>query len=1321
MPALSYLLTYAGTPFVSDKAAILPTFSGGLATEFHRNSVDLLDEVNRLIPFSYLQDFAAPHSYPNRMTDALGMPSPAGLFPTPAIRVGDWYYPNTASRWSVFRGLATSAMIKVMMTETAGGGQYKPFVMKSCPISPDNPNGLDANYTITTNMRMLPPRPLGEHGGNLQGLYLVTLVDERFDWQHKPATLHPTGRTTWTELFQQLATLLNITLTFNPAIDSAAGGPEPDSQLWSNAESVSLLLDALAYNVGCCVVRNYDGSYVVMDPLASRTIANTNRGDAVRVVRLAGGDLFTSGVKVPVGNLTPARNSVIPANIAVTFPKYIQGDDPVPHFLNPRGEIQRPSAWEEDSYGDVHTVTVPITSGTCYSGSQFSGVSGVGTQYIHNTAKALYASEATATGNPLNQSGLVNLAMFLAKDRYDSQAAIALDEVYPGTYAWTPEGVHDLLWTYSDRIRLAGTRVMRGEWNSVVSEMQHRTPAISGYTSIPKGVGGPSIAQSWRGGQSGSQVSTNLSGGLSSGGMIASLTNVDNLPVNQRWKGRIENEIILFEGTSNSFDVGIVQRGIDGTLQVAYAGKSAVTPITPQDIYGVNFVRFGAGQHVYPSDWTSGGIYGVNVVPQLQTVNVFSASGILIKGQTLYSGKIEYVDPFLSGPQQYTSGGFCWVYERNGEAVHSGKRYDGQFVGWTASGPCSPLYAINGVASGGGGGSFSLTSGCIQSGHIGNAAVNSGNVSSGQLSFEHMTSGALFAFLESCCCDVIVTQSGEIVFANGMPVSVEDPDCATPATVTSGSVISGTIASGTIISGLLASGLIRSFHPNIVQLGPSGQPTPAFVVSGVVNLQFLAAYGFRVSGFDLSGTAQVSMVEAYDHDRGTVSDNAQRWIQTKTFAGDIDSFVYSQAAVFEKDIGFNLSGVTSTIFWSGQTNVSGAGSAGVYWGLNLPAGVGGIQTTLRMYAATAPFTSLLSGIPGLSGASFYGMELGTTSPAFDFTPPQFRIADSINTFASGWNVTNSGGHAGMQFRAGWMTKLIPLESGTLLGTHSSGGMSETVHVGSGLLMLRPSDLSGRPVLGIGSGQITSLFLGSGAITSGTIASGSIGGFHLASGAVKSGHIGNAAVVSGSIASGQIGTVHIFSGGLGSGAIGSGQISWAHLASGAIRSGHIGNGAVVSGSIASGQIGTSHLASGTIPNVAALTQWTAYNFPYTSGINSGVTLDSFILTPLGSGVLLDAYYFQVAEGFNANGSGGLAISINGALDVVNLSGVVTSIGGGINLLSSGQKTGATVTPLYLEFVESPIVKVSISEAGATGLEMQSGLLQVWLRTSTLPLP
>lgn len=715
--AMEYLLTFADIPFIADVAKIVrmepqaPTAEPGSAEppRKHQPNADLIEELDRLLPFAFIQDKAPLPNFISRNMAGLARRWPVDVKPQ-EIRIGEWFYPSTATRWSVFRGLATSAMAKAMLaavnavTPTFTGVRSGTFIMKANPIAPYHNDGDQNSYTLESEMYMLPPRPLGELGGKFDGLYLITLVDERYHWQYNPVSLHVPPGTTWLSLITQLGTALGVSITTD-SINSSYAVPEADSTLWTNMENAGLLLDAIAYCLGCTVVRSLSGSYTIQSPSSANTVVLANRGDVLRVARTAGGDLFSSGTLLPVGNLTKSKNLILPEKVRTTFPKYYLSD-PVPHIANSRYAWPRPSAWIEDSYGDVYSIDISLSSG----GSALSGLTGLSGRIhtIHSTAKALLSGEQFAF--PTNLSGLTALAMQTAGDYYNAQVGPSLDEAYPGTYAWTPEGTHDIVWTYSSRARQATTRVFRSEWNQIIREMHHATPSVSGGSTNPIGVGGPSVAQTWRSQTSGQPVITSITSILTSGGYSTGITSTGAFPTQNRWKGRLENEIILFEGTSGGLTVNIAQRGIDGTLQTSHAAGTVITMLTGPQTYGNNLITFEKGQYVAPGITTSGGIAETVIIPQNQTVRALSASGVSFYGVRHYSGQVNVYDSAKDqtlGHNRFQPLEYVWLTERNSGSITSGKYYEGMFTGYSPD-PVSPatttapVYVVSEDISGGG-------------------------------------------------------------------------------------------------------------------------------------------------------------------------------------------------------------------------------------------------------------------------------------------------------------------------------------------------------------------------------------------------------------------------------------------------------------------------------------------------------------------------------------------------------------------------------------------------------------------------------------------
>lgn len=743
MATLSYEMNYAGIPLLLDWARVVrinfehseQEDSSQLPPRKHQPLTDLIDEVDRILPFFYLQDICPAPAYPGRNVGALARQwNPTGR-PSPFVRINDWWYPFGAQRWSIFRGLATSTMVKEMIKKvqpiTGGGTSPKTFTMKCNPISPNNPNNTEANYKLETSMYMLPPRPLAEHGSQFDGLYLITLCDERYFWQYTPISLAVTATSTWADLISSLATTLGVTITYS-AIPRVYSSPETDSQLWCNQENAALLLDAVAYSLGRTVVRNLDGTYNLYTPIQSQALVNTNRGIATKVVRTAGGDIFNSGVqRLKVGELGPARDFVVPTAINVAFPRYVQGDPVLgpasvdsPHYLNARYRNPRPTAWYEQSYGNVHSISVPIASVNMQASgglavpddatqpkvAALSGLIGISTHSIHTTAKAIYSGEiqlADANG-PRNQSGLNSMALQIAADFYNAQIAASLDEVYPGSFKWTPEGLHEIVWTWSARTKQGTCRVFRGEWNQIIDEMQHAAHSGSTGISVPAGVGGLSVAQTWRGalasGLSGSvtAIFTTLNAAMASGDYTATLADIDNFPTQNRWRGRIrsgqtDEEIALFEGTSGGVSVGIVWRGIDSTVQQPHNNGDSLIVLDPQHAYGVNRITHEKMQFIFQGAWTSGGISEAIVVPQTQTVRVLAKNPETVNTIDFWSGRVEFYDPVVQSGRQFKPQELCWVAERDAKKLTSGHRYDGQIAGHsiTVDGSVAPIYLVN--------------------------------------------------------------------------------------------------------------------------------------------------------------------------------------------------------------------------------------------------------------------------------------------------------------------------------------------------------------------------------------------------------------------------------------------------------------------------------------------------------------------------------------------------------------------------------------------------------------------------------------------------
>lgn len=683
---MAYLLQYAGVPFVGDDGR---SFSNGdPSLDFQQPLERLYAELERRIPSTYLHDFQQPTG-----TQQAGvvLPWDDSTPPTPQLQLGDWYYPWGASRYSVFRGWMTSSQYKAALAAT-GGSNPATFTMTADSSLPAYPN---AQGSVSTAMYMLPGRPLAEHGGAFDGVYLITLVDGRYYFAGNRADLKVTQDTTWDDLIFRLGLAIGATISYS-AIESVYGRPEPDSPLWAKSCPAEHLIDLVAYNLGRTFVRSLDGSYSLLTYAESKAVVLANRGNAKKIVRYAGGDLFSSGNVSKAGDLNPAKNSVLPSSVVVAFPKYAM--TPVPHFVNDRYQNQRPSAWVEDNVGSYHEVTVP-------SSAYASGLTGTSTYTIRALAKAVYSGEDSSSAN--NATGLEALATKIAQDYAASLVTEALDEVYPGVLAWTPEGLHDVVWTYSARREKACTRVVCRAWTDGNAQSQHATPVTSGQTVNLIGVGGRSVAQTWRDSYGDEVTATLLGSGpgpIMSGDSYFILNTAGGFPTQNRWRAKIDGEIVLMEGTSGGvlrslsgdYVVNVAYRAIDGTVPAQHGSGSTLTQVVPNTTYGANLVTLDKMTFCHPMTWSSGGIQEVKLVAQTQTVTATAGSGGGIQQGAAYLFPA-LVNPYQAGDGQFTTQEAAYIVERSSGIVFSGRRYDGQFVGYSYTSTPAPIYAVNGT------------------------------------------------------------------------------------------------------------------------------------------------------------------------------------------------------------------------------------------------------------------------------------------------------------------------------------------------------------------------------------------------------------------------------------------------------------------------------------------------------------------------------------------------------------------------------------------------------------------------------------------------
>lgn len=359
--------------------------------------------------------------------------------PKPPPRLNQFYYPCGAGSWAEGYFLLDEVGYQQYLASYASGAFAAPFVMMD-----------GSGQGITTNLYALSARPLNKvqvavdaEGDLPPGFYLLHLVDERYWWQFQDVAVQPLTSTTWAGMYTALAGLLGITLT-NDTIPSAYLQPCLDCALDAQSSNAAVILDAVASNCGQTIVRAYDGTYTASSNSTHNTTFAANLLDFPSW--MAGGDLFASG--------SAALNALLPASVVVAFPKFSQGV-----AVNCRSN-RYPFGLQA---GDFYTVSTAISAVSGYS-----GLTGKGTKYFHDTAAALFTLPTDST--PTNNTTLQALALQIAQDYYDGLFG-GDDRVYGSIVEWQPEGFHDLLFTYS-KTRFS-TRVRRMPFNLHCEELNH--------------------------------------------------------------------------------------------------------------------------------------------------------------------------------------------------------------------------------------------------------------------------------------------------------------------------------------------------------------------------------------------------------------------------------------------------------------------------------------------------------------------------------------------------------------------------------------------------------------------------------------------------------------------------------------------------------------------------------------------------------------------------------------------------------------------------------------------------------------------------------
>lgn len=435
-------------------------------------------------------------------------------------------------------------------------------------------------------------------------------------------------------------------------------------------------------------------------------------------------------------------------------------------------------------------------------------------------------------------------------------------------------------------------------------------------------------------------------------------------------------------------------------------------------------------------------------------------------------------------------------------------------------------------------GGFSLTSGCITSGYLGDGAVVSGSMASGQIGQYHLASGVggglssgqvTSGYLGNAAVvsgSIASGQIGQYHLASGVGGSALSSGQVTSGYLGDGAVVSGSIASGQIGVEHLASGLVSG---NWIPASASGVFFPA------------SASGIWSGSTWYSGSIASGQIGTYHLASGTIPDSIPSSASGLFYPAN-QSGVWIDGAISGSWIPATASGLffpaSASGIWSGSTWYSGSiasGQIGTYHlaagaltTYNLLPGASGSVVSGTIASGQIGTYHLSSGIiisqatsltPIISGRSIIAGEPISGGRAVTFgtsgnivliamASVQARMPAAgivMDNVASGIQVNvYTGGHlqfpqsTGMVDYSGYISKSVYVgRSGQIVsssGSYNSGGLLSGDFIQSLGLIAN----SGGLVVNIGSVFTDNL------IASGDIASGQIGILHLASGVLVGG-------------------------------------------------------------------------------------------------------------------------------------------------------------------------------------------------------------------------
>lgn len=238
----------------------------------------------------------------------------------PPPRLNTLYWPTGATRWSTFLGLVNTSR-KDEIIEAVGGirgttnDPAQLVIGDSAFDGEPAEDGFSADernrVVLSTEMYLLPPRPISVPDLADETLWLIPLVDERYFWQYR--FTEDFSPETWNAAFDGLETALDTSLLYSdPAIPEEYGEPTDESE-WKYA-AAPLVVDAVSAAVGRRFVRNVIGENRVLDADSSDERHTKNLAVGQEEPGFAEYNLIAGG---DFSDEMP--RAIVPASLVITF------------------------------------------------------------------------------------------------------------------------------------------------------------------------------------------------------------------------------------------------------------------------------------------------------------------------------------------------------------------------------------------------------------------------------------------------------------------------------------------------------------------------------------------------------------------------------------------------------------------------------------------------------------------------------------------------------------------------------------------------------------------------------------------------------------------------------------------------------------------------------------------------------------------------------------------------------------------------------------------------------------------------------------------